>query len=53
MDFYSSSVIQLIEKAQIAPEKSSEKTLREIRRIKKLPETSCENGNKKIISLIS
>jgi len=53
MDFYSSSVIQLIEKAQSSPEKTAKEIITEIKKLKTLSGISGEKGEKKYLSIFS
>lgn len=53
MDFYSSSVIQLIEKAQLSPEKTSRIVLTEIKKLKTVSGNHGEEKRKKCLSVFS
>jgi len=53
MDFYSSSVIELIEKAQSSPEKTAKEIITEIKKLKTLSGISGEKGEKKYLSIFS
>jgi len=53
MDFYSSSVIELIEKAHSSPEKTAKEIITEIKKLKTLSGISGEKGEKKYLSIFS
>ena len=53
MDFYSSSVIELIEKAQFSPEKTEKKILTEIKKLKTISGNSGEEERRKCLSVFS
>ena len=53
MDFYTASVIQLIEKAQFSPEKTPKIVLKEIKRLKTVSGKSGEEVEKKSLYIFS
>ena len=53
MDFYSSSIIELIEKAQSSPEKTEKKILSEIKKLKTISGISGEEERRKCFSVFS
>ena len=53
MDFYSSSIIELIEKAQSSPEKAEKKILKEVKKFKTISGIPGQEDQKKFLSIVS
>lgn len=53
MDFYSSSVIELIKKAQSSPEKMEKEILKEIKKFKTISGIPGQEDQKKFLSIVS